>query len=101
MSDNDTITKKIAKCGEIDLVVLSGMFIEKVSSIDLLIVGNIDKEKLGEVLNNEVGTKRPVKFSILTKDDFLYRLKCKDKFITDILADKTNIIAINNLQVSV
>jgi len=101
MSDNDTITKKITKCGQIDLLVLSGVFVDKISSIDLLIVGNMDKNKLSDILNNEMDAKKPVKFSILPKEEFLYRLKCKDKFITEILADSSNIIAINNLGVSI
>ncbi|MBI5152360.1 hypothetical protein HZA39_02405 [Candidatus Peregrinibacteria bacterium] len=101
MSDNDTITKKIAHCGAVDLLVLSGIFVDKPSSIDLLIVGDLDKDKLSEILNNEIDTRKPVKFSILPKEEFLYRLKCKDKFIKEILTDQTNIIAINNLGINI
>lgn len=101
LSDNDTITKKIAKCGTLDLLVLSGVFVDKPSSIDLLIVGNVDKDKLSSILNNEIDTRKPVKFSILPKEEFLYRLKCNDKFIKEILTDPSNIIAINNLGVNV
>lgn len=101
MSDKDEVVRKIAKCGEVDLMLLSGIFGEKVSTVDLLIVSDkIDKEKLEIVLNAEIETQKPVKYSILTREDFLYRLKCKDRFIRDLLDDKTNMIAINNLDIA-
>lgn len=101
MSDNETIARKLTKCGDIDLLVMSGVFVDKPSSVDLLIVGNIDKEKLADILNHEIDTKKQVKYSLLLRDDFLYRLKCKDKFITEILTDPSNIVAINNLGINI
>lgn len=98
MSDKDTLAKKIAKCGDIDVMVLSGVFVDKNSAVDLLLVSdNIDKTKLETTLNAEIETEKPVKYSILKQEDFLYRLKLKDRFLTEILQDKTNIIAINKL----
>lgn len=96
---NNSLIKKIANFGEIDLLVMSGSFVEKESPVDLLIVGTMDKEALGHFLDtDEVNVKKPIKFSILTRDDFLYRWKCKDKFITEILEDSSNIIGINKLE---
>lgn len=101
ISDKDALAKKIAKCGEIEFMVMSGIFVEKNSTVDLLIVSdNLDKEKLGTTLNAEVETEKPVKYSILTKDEFLYRLKCKDRFLREMLMDKSNIIAINRLNIT-
>ncbi len=102
LSDKDAIGKKIAKCGEIVFMVLSGVFVEKNSTVDLLLVGDVDKQKLEQVLNAEIETEteKPVRYSILTREDFLYRLKCKDRFITEILHDPENIIAVNQLDIS-
>ncbi|MEK7544756.1 MAG: hypothetical protein AAB551_01350 [Patescibacteria group bacterium] len=101
MSDKDEVVRKIAKCGEVDLMLLSGIFVEKISTVDLLIVSDkMDKQKLETVLNAEIETEKPVKYSILTREDFLYRLKCKDRFIRDLLIDKTNMIAIDNLNIA-
>lgn len=100
LSDHEAIAKKLAKCGDIDYMVLSGIFVNKNSTVDLLIVGNnINRDKLESTLNSEVATKRPVRYSILTKDDFIYRLECKDRFLTDILKDIENITAINKLTI--
>lgn len=94
----DSVIKKIQKFGMVDFVLLSGVFVDKASSVDLLLVGEIDKEKLESFLNTELEAKRPIKFTILSREDFLYRVKCKDKFIRDLLEDQSNIIALNKLE---
>lgn len=98
MSGKDDLVKKITKFGEVDFLALLGVFVNKQSPVDLLLVGNVDKEKLQEFLNTEIETDRPIRFSILSKDDFLYRIKCKDQFINSILVDPENIIAVNKLE---
>lgn len=98
MSDTDSIVKKIMKCGDLDVVVLSGIFVEKESNIDLLLVGNIDRNQLEDYFNSELQTKRPVRYAIMTKDDFLYRRQCKDKFLHDLVDDSQNIVALNRLE---
>ena len=98
ISNKNEITKKIANFGEVDVLILSGIFVNKESLIDLLIVGSIDKEKLEEYLNNELDTSRPIKFSVMTRDDFLYRRQCHDKFLSDLMDNPDNLISINNLE---
>lgn len=96
---NNDLIKKIMSFGDIDLLVISGSFVEKNSPVDLLIVGAVDKEALSQYLDtDEVNVRKPIKFSILTKEDFLYRWKCRDKFITELLDDTGNIIGVNNLE---
>lgn len=100
MSSQDSISKRISECGEIEVLILSGLFVEKEeAAVDLLLVGDtVDREKLEDYLNNELDVKRSVRFSILPKSDFIYRLKCKDKFLHDIISDPDNIVAINKLE---
>lgn len=98
MGDKDALVKKIAQMGNIDVMVLSGLFVEKESPLDLLLVGTVDRQALEDYLNNELETERPVRYSILTKDDFLYRRQCKDKFLADLVDDNENITAINHLE---
>lgn len=94
----DNISKKLQKLGDIDLLIISGIFIEKNSPTDLFIVGKIDKQQLEDFVSRELETKRPIKMSIINKEDFLYRLKINDKFVKDLLADPENIVAINKLE---
>lgn len=98
MSGKDDLVKKITKLGDVEFMALLGIFVDKASPVDLLLVGEIDKQKVQELLNTEIETEKPIRFSILSKDDFLYRIKCKDQFIQSILYDPDNIIAVNKLE---
>ena len=91
------IAKRISGFGDIQVLIFSGIFIEKNTPVDMLIVGSIDKEKLTDYLNKQLPLSRSVKFTIMTPEDFSYRIKCKDKFVTDIVNDKDNIIPIKKL----
>lgn len=98
-SSINEIAKKIESFGNVKFLVFSGFFIEKTSSVDLLIVGEIDREKLTDYLNNQLPVKRPVKFTIMSEEDFIYRMKCKDKFVSDIINDEDNVIPIKKLDI--
>jgi predicted transcriptional regulator len=98
LSSNDNIAEEVKKMGDIRLLVLSGLFVEQpTKTVDMLIVGEVDKNRLTEYLNNEVRTARPVKFSIITEEDYKYRLSCNDKFTTEITNDPTNQVLVKNL----
>lgn len=94
----DTVAKKLQKLGKIDLLVISGIFLEKSSPADLFIVGEVDKQHLEDFVNRELEMKQPIKMSVITKEDFLYRLKINDKFVKSMLGDPENIIAVNRLE---
>lgn len=94
----DQIMKKLQKIEGAELIILSGIFLEKNSQTDLFIVGEVDKVALQDFITREVETKRPVKMSILTREDFLYRLKINDKFVHEFLKDTENIVCINKLE---
>jgi len=93
------LVKKMQSLGDISLVIFSGCFVEKKNkSLDLLVISSISKEDLSDFLHTEVKDMKDIKFGILTKDDFLYRLRLNDKFIVDMLKDADNIIALNKLK---
>jgi len=95
---NEELTQAILKMGDIDFLLLSGHFIQKDSEIDLFAVGSIDPDELEVFLEKQVQSHRPLRFTILKREDFVYRLKCNDRFVKDILTDKSNLIAHNALQ---
>lgn len=94
------IAEKISGFGDVKVLIFSGLFIDKETPVDLLIVGEIDREKLTNYLNNDLSFRRPVKFTIMTKEDFEYRVKCNDKFVTTIVSDKDNVIPIKKLDLA-
>lgn len=97
MNDKDNVARKIMELGDVDVLVLSGLFVDKETPIDLLIVGSIDRKQLEQYFASELQTSRPVRFAIMDKQEFLYRQKCKDKFLSDIMTDPDNIVAENRL----
>jgi len=96
-SDRDNISRKLVEFGDLDVIILSGIFIDREAPIDLLMVGNVDRKRLEDYFTNELETRRPVRFSIMGREEFLYRRKCKDKFLSDIIDDNNNIVALNKL----
>lgn len=94
---NESLVKNISKMGSLDFLLISGVFLQKESSVDLLVVGDIDKERLEKFLDT-LENPEPIKFSILKKEDFEYRVKCRDQFIVDLIQDSGNMIAVNNLE---
>jgi predicted transcriptional regulator len=98
MHNDSDLIKNISKMDEVELLLLSGIFVGEESAVDLLIVGDIDKDKLHKLLSESSKMGKDIKFTSLTKRDFLYRLECKDKFIRDILTDEKTIVAINKLK---
>lgn len=98
VSSNEGLIKDLQQMGEIKVLALAGQFVEKATtSVDMLIVGNMDKERLTQYINNELRTKRPIKFTVMTEEDYRYRLNCNDKFVSDLIKDEDNQIAINKM----
>lgn len=94
----ENLAKKIQEMGKLDLLIISGVFLEKNSPTDLFIVGEVNKQELEDFLNREIETRRAIKMSILSREDFIYRLKINDKFVKDLLSDPENFIAVNKLE---
>jgi len=99
MNNDSDLIRKITKMGDIDLLVLSGVFVgEKDAPVDLLIVGDLKKEKLEPLLNESSKSGKDVRFTVMTKKDFLYRMEMKDRFIHDLIADEKSIVSVNRLK---
>lgn len=93
------LAKKMQKLGEIFLIIFSGMLVDKkAKTLDLLVIGNVSKEDLSDFLSAELKDGKLARFGILSKDDFLYRLRLNDKFIIDMIKDPDNIIPLNKLK---
>ncbi len=97
-SDRENVARKLTGFGDLDVIILSGLFIDKETPVDLLMVGNVDRKRLEDYFQNELETKRPIRFSIMGREEFVYRRKCKDKFLSEIMDDSDNIVALNKLE---
>jgi hypothetical protein len=98
-SNNDSeLIRQIARLGEVDLLILTGMFVGKEAPVDLLVVGELNAESLRKVLSENAKDGKEIRFTAMNRRDFLYRLEMKDKFIHDLIADEKVIVAVNKLK---
>lgn len=94
----DEITKAVSGLGRVDFLLFTGQFVNaKDKSVDMLVVGNVDKKSLKQYLERELAAQK-IKFTLMSRADFLYRLDCRDQFVLEILDSKEKMIVINNLK---
>ena len=89
----------VKQLGKIKLVLLSGIFVgEKASRADLLIVGNkISQKKLKTFIKKiEVEAGADINCMALSEEEFRYRYDMYDRFIRDLLDEKSEFL-INKL----
>ena len=98
MNTDSDLIRKIGKIGDVELLILSGVFVNKESPVDLLVVGDLDKAKFQKLLSESSKMGKDLRFTSMTKKDFLYRVEMKDKFIYDLITDEKSIVAINKLK---
>ncbi len=87
MSSN-ALVQRLARHGKLKLVIGAGVFIQDTDSrIDLLIVGDEIKEgplkNTIAILESEIG--KQLRYTVLTVQDFKYRLGVYDRLVRDIL----------------
>ena len=76
------------------LAILSGVLVKgSTSSVDILLVGNLSTVKVKNALKQiEKFEARELNYSVLSYDEFYYRLSVRDRFITEILNGKHAIL---------
>src|SRR6266496_3682412 len=72
------------------IVLLAGVLLKGSSvGVDLLVVGNVSAVKVKNIVKQiEKVEGREINYSVLSYDEFYYRLSVRDKFITEILNGK-------------
>lgn len=78
----------------IRLAVAAGVLVKgSASTVDLLLVGDIPVSKLKNTIKLiEKSESRELNYSVLSYDEFYYRLSVRDKFITEILKGKHTVV---------
>lgn len=84
------IIKNKNKIGKIKFAMLSGKFARrrprKQSDVDLLIVGEVVLAQLAAIIREFEGKlKREINYTVMSKEEFEFRKKRRDPFITSIL----------------
>lgn len=94
------IAKVLGNIKNVDLVVITQAYISKKyegeNDIDILIIGNPDVNKVTKEMNSvEKELGREFQMAILSKEDFEFRKKRREKFILDVL-EKEKIILLGS-----
>lgn len=76
------------------LAVISGVLVRgSTSAVDILLVGTVPPAKVKKIIKDiEKSEGRELNYSMLTYDEFYYRLSVRDKFITEILNGKHTVL---------
>ena len=100
-SDGDAV-QKLATIGAVDLVLLSGHFVRSATSpVDLLVVGDVNRSKLLKIIAElEAQEGLEIRFTVLNKEEFIYRINLKDRFLSTILGEKYTIAVGSTEQLS-
>ncbi|MGK2896761.1 MAG: transcriptional regulator [Candidatus Saccharimonadales bacterium] len=81
---------KLDEVGSVKLAILSGVLVpDSTGEVDFLVVGNPSPTKIKKFIAQiEKKEGRELNYSIMSYDEFYYRLSIRDKFITQILVSK-------------
>jgi hypothetical protein len=84
--------------GNIELALYTGQFTRDESSgIDLLIVGDINQTKLGKFIAElESSEGKEIRYTAMSPSEFKYREQVKDRFLSNILAAKKQVLIDKN-----
>lgn len=95
-----TLVDEIVSKGEIEYLAFTGRFINKADApTDILIVGTIDAAELKRIVGEferELGQE--INYTLLPKDEFLYRRQVMDRFLFSI-TEGEKIVMVNRLKI--
>lgn len=86
--------KRTRKLNGVRVILLSGGFVSGArSKIDILIVGSPAKSQVKKFVQDlEEDEHRSLHYTVLSFDDFYYRMSIKDKFVSEILDGRHRVI---------
>jgi len=89
---------KLKSLGNVDLVILTGQFTrDERSGADMLIVGDVNSNALQKfVAVLESQENKDIRYVHMTSQDFAYRRQIKDRFTTNVLESKKQILLDKN-----
>lgn len=86
--------RRLKALGDVRVAILSGKLVRGSSSkVDALLVGSLNKTQVRKFVKEiEQDEGVSLSYAVMEYEDFYYRLSIKDKFVTEITADKCTIL---------
>ena len=97
VSTEHPLAKSLRVTGHVELALLSGQFTRDESAgIDVLIVGDVNQAKVAKFISDlEASENKELRYTVISLDNYHYRLQINDRFINNVLGAKKQVI-INN-----
>ncbi|MFH0988206.1 MAG: hypothetical protein V1763_02440 [Parcubacteria group bacterium] len=88
---------QLRRLGDIKYLALGGFFVDDANAkTDVLIVGNLDQKKAGELLQRfEKQVSRPINYTIMDEEEYKLRENIADRFLEEIISNDKNIVVID------
>jgi hypothetical protein len=80
--------------GNVEIAALMGQFTrDDTTGIDVLIVGNVNQNALAKYVTElEKQEGKELRYTVFSLDDFTYRLQIKDRFMSNVLRSKKQVL---------
>ena len=84
--------------GRVDLALFTGQFTrDEKSGVDFLVVGDINQTQLGKYIAElEKKEGKEIRYAVMTTQEFEYRRKLNDRFLTSVLESKNQVLTDKN-----
>jgi hypothetical protein len=94
VSAEHPMAKGFRSLGRVDLALLSGQFTRDESAgIDVLIVGDVNAAKADKFMADlEKAENKELRYTVLPSDNYRYRVQINDRFISNVLGAKKQVI---------
>jgi hypothetical protein len=88
------LVERMQKLGRIQYLALTGLFVGLPDwPTDIFIVGQVTKEKIKRLIRHfEKELQQEINYTVMTKQEFLYRREVTDRFIFSILENKKIVV---------
>ena len=88
------LVKKIKSLGKVDYLAFTGFFTDtNHTPTDILIVGRVNKKRLTQVMRRfQTDLHLPIRYTLLSKNEYEYRMDITDRFLYDIIESKKIVV---------
>ena len=93
--DGNDWAKRFKVLGDVRVALLSGQLVHgSTSDVDVTLAGNINKTQAKKFIKElEDDENKSLNYTVMSYEDFYYRLSIKDRFVTSIIGGKHTVLA--------
>lgn len=92
--DGNDWAKRLKALGDVRVAILSGKLVHGSNSqVDVLLAGNINKTQAKKFITElEADENKSLNYTVMSYEDFYYRLSIKDRFVTEAISGKHTVL---------